>query len=174
MPRCPVCVTPLTRTNLPIPRFDCSSCLGTWMRQMAMLKWIRQPGSPPGSVADMAALVAETDKSKKIRCPECNVDMIYERYQPLVPLNIDRCPKCQGIWMDGGKANLLWALYHELTTSDDPEVVKRREAMARLGTLDLAMQNEKEHLKQEAQIARQNTSVFRKISLGGPPISPTP
>jgi Zn-finger nucleic acid-binding protein len=35
--------------------------------------------------------------SDRIRCPQCNVDMVNTKFQQI---EIDRCPQCKGIWFD--------------------------------------------------------------------------
>jgi len=39
-----------------------------------------------------------------MKCPKCGIDLEEVKYQEVM---IDRCNKCQGIWLDAGELDLL-------------------------------------------------------------------
>ena len=65
--------------------------------------------------------------------------MTVDRLNPLVPVPIQICRKCNGAWLDVGKRPLLQRLYYELTNSQDPEVIALRD---KFGIANMNMQVE--------------------------------
>jgi hypothetical protein len=51
----------------------------------------------------------------------------------MIPVTIDRCRHCNQIWLDTGEYNLVRRLYVEMMTSDDPQIVRLREKVGRVG-----------------------------------------
>jgi len=86
--------------------------------------------SEQSPLADLAAIVAESDSKKPLRCPECEKMMRKDRYQQMIPVMVDRCKQCDRIWLDTGELHLLRRLYFELATSSDPQIVSLREKVA--------------------------------------------
>ncbi len=51
------------------------------------------------------AQLAERQKHS-MKCPRCGADLVTEDYQGI---QIDRCPECNGMWLDEGEVNQLVA-----------------------------------------------------------------
>ena len=134
MPRCPICTTALTRVDEDgIRSQTCGGCFGTWIGKIALTRLTRLP--LPEALAnqpleELAALVTESNTKRLVRCPECMINMTKDRFHPLIPVNLDRCSKCQGFWLDAGELSLLRRLCAELHKSDDPRIVRLREKIA--------------------------------------------
>src|SRR5689334_21371946 len=112
MARCPGCNTPLTRVEEDQLRLQtCSNCFGTWIKQGMLGLVVRNPavmveaGEKP-RIEDLAATVSESDTKGVLKCPECLCAMRKGRFHQLIPINIDQCPKCLGIWLDVGELPL--------------------------------------------------------------------
>jgi len=141
MPRCPGCNTLMTRTEEHTVRIlTCSNCFGNWIAYPALLRLIRPVAAPAEAGAEdasaeptlqeLAAIVVESNTTKRLRCPECHVELRKDRMHPMVPVEIDRCPRCQYVWLDVGELPLLKRLYQELQSSTDPRVMQLREKIA--------------------------------------------
>jgi Zn-finger nucleic acid-binding protein len=113
---------------------SCPNCFGTWICDIALLRRVRldaaASSAPQTSLADLAEVVAASDSKEPLRCPQCEKPMIKDRYHPMIPVQIDRCKPCGYVWLDTGELSLIRQLYIELMTSDDPEIVQRRDKVA--------------------------------------------
>ena len=134
MPRCPSCFVPMTRVEESgIKSCSCPNCFGNWMTDMALMRTVRLAGEATAesvSIAELAETVNAADTKKKLRCPQCEKEMLKDKFHPMIPVGIDRCRACSMIWLDAGELALLRALYRELMTSEDPELVRRRDKIA--------------------------------------------
>ena len=97
---------------------------------------------PTASLVDLAVLVKESNTGRPLRCPECQQLMRIGRVHMMIPVNVQFCDPCQGVWLDVGKLPLLHRLYYELLHSTDPKIIELRERLA-LADLKLEMTNEK-------------------------------
>jgi Zn-finger nucleic acid-binding protein len=94
--------------------------------------------------------------------------MVKEQFKHWPEIRIDRCPKCNGIWLDRGeleKCQIYWEY-----AQDHPEEWKNADLIARQSLLDAELQNRKADLRQqmeEAEEARRMGS-FGATSLGDP------
>jgi Zn-finger nucleic acid-binding protein len=134
MPRCPSCFVPLARAmESGVKQHTCPNCFGHWMNTLALTRLVRLGVNEPEaevSLVDLAETVAASDNRQAVRCAECEKEMMKDSFHPMIPVRIDKCRKCNTVWLDAGEYALLRALYRELMTSDDPEIVRRREKVA--------------------------------------------
>ncbi len=156
MPRCPSCfviMTDVMEGNFHVK--TCSSCFGEWVSRPALMHLVRTPppiaaapaedvelagaSSEPPDIRSLAALAMESDTKKAMQCPDCHLQMNIDRLNPLIPVPIQMCKKCNGIWLDVGKRPLLQRLYYELTTTTDPKIVALRD---KLGIANMTMQSD--------------------------------
>ena len=158
--RCPKCLEMLTIVDRNgIRARECPSCFGSFLAEIALKRMTRlqvtqqapasqnDPASPAitdasnsgPSIAELAELVAESNSKERLRCPECTVEMTKNRVHPLIPVEIDTCPKCKSSWPDAGELALIQKLYFALQNSDDPKIVRLREKIAGIN-LDMANQ----------------------------------
>jgi Zn-finger nucleic acid-binding protein len=137
---------------------SCPQCYGVWIPHVALLRranidaarahaHLGEPAAdhaeagtptapaveaPTASLEDLAAVVAETNSKKELRCPSCNKMLQKDRFHPLIPVMIDRCKPCGCSWLDAGEMPMIRRLYAELMSSDDPKVVELRQKTAGL------------------------------------------
>lgn len=145
MPRCPSCHAPMTRVEQDgLHWCACGSCFGTWISNLALLRRLRdaaQPSAGPApdtaagsgqeaTLADLAQTVSVSNTREILHCPACEKPMAKDRIHPMIPVEIDRCKICGYTWLDAGEMELMRRLYRELMTSDDPEIVRRRDKIA--------------------------------------------
>ena len=55
-----------------------------------------------------AKMLAEREAAERrthyMKCPKCGADLATEAYEGV---QLDRCPECQGVWLDAGELELL-------------------------------------------------------------------
>lgn len=81
----------------------CESCGGLWLDRLELARF-EQPDSVLGE-AMLAHLsqfpVAIVDRSARLRCPRHPGVVIMRRaFSTAVPVEIDECPQCGGVWLD--------------------------------------------------------------------------
>lgn len=153
--RCPKCCQVLTLVESDGVRYrQCTGCFGCCVGEVGLKRLTRlealktknaqpAPMSSPqaalstqtgeASLADLAVLVSESNTRKDLRCPSCEAVMRKSKVHPMVPVQIDMCPKCKSAWLDAGEMKLIQKLYSELQNSDDPQIVALREKIGRVG-----------------------------------------
>jgi len=163
MPRCPSCFTPLTRVvENDIKSAVCPNCFGTWLNTGALLRKARGEArdlaggvAPSGgpSLSELADIVHTSDSHDMLRCGECEKPMVKEQFHPMIPVQVDRCPRCNTIWLDAGELPLIRRLYAELMNSTDPEIQRRRDKVARVAAelqgRKIAQQQERDRLQRD-------------------------
>ena len=102
--KCPRSSFPLTRLRVGgIDTDVCEDCGGLWLDRIELARF-EDPNSVFGD-----ALVAHLrqfpptllDHSIRLTCPRHpQVVMLRRRFSPVVPVEIDECPECGGIWLD--------------------------------------------------------------------------
>jgi Zn-finger nucleic acid-binding protein len=101
--QCPVCNAELRQTDLGeyglVVLDVCPQCQGIWFDKGEL---DRLDGSVWVNVEEHTFHEVEGDH-KKATCPRCNVSL-----EPLSPhdvedLIVDRCPSCEGFWLDKGE-----------------------------------------------------------------------
>jgi len=137
MPRCPSCNKLMTHSTQENVRLNtCPGCFGIWIEKIALNRLARTPapppadGSPEQSLQELAEIVVESNTKGRLHCPVCPVDLVKDRYHPLIPVEVDRCPKCAAVWLDVGELPLLRRLFAELQSSTDPQVMALRDKVA--------------------------------------------
>ncbi len=96
----------------------CLSCRGTWFDTGELELVTELAGAEPGRLE--AVLSQSGGQTGKLRCPRCRRRMIASTIGTNPPIEVDRCPAGDGIWLDAGE---LAAVVHELG-------VERGEAVA--------------------------------------------
>lgn len=87
----------------------CLSCKGTWFDAGELELVAELAGTRPGRLESV--LRAAGGESGKLRCPRCRGKMIVSVIGGGQPIEIDRCPQGEGIWLDAGE---LAAVVREL------------------------------------------------------------
>jgi Zn-finger nucleic acid-binding protein len=108
---CPRCAASLVRLRIGGVDTDvCEACGGLWLDRNELARFDRP------DVAFGDALVAHlrqfptalVDHSVRLRCPHHpRVVMLRRPYSSLVPVEIDHCPECGGIWLDADELDSI-------------------------------------------------------------------
>lgn len=104
---CPVCKIPLVETKLHGQQIDrCPKCKGIFfdkgeLESIIHIVELFQSVSINEKEIDT---VSSTEKERNFLCPHDNITM---KKEEIAGLTIDICPKCTGIWLDGGEITAL-------------------------------------------------------------------
>ena len=81
----------------------CEDCGGVWLDRLELARF-EDPVSAFGDalVAHLSQFSpALIDHSVRLRCPHHpDVVMLRRKYSAAIPIDIDECPQCGGIWLD--------------------------------------------------------------------------
>jgi len=134
MPRCPSCNKLMTHSTQENVRLNtCPGCFGIWIDKLALNRLARTPpppapdGTPELPLEELAAVVVESNTKERLHCPLCPGELVKQRYHALIPVEVDLCPRCGGVWLDVGELPLIRRLFAEFQTSTDPQVVALRD-----------------------------------------------
>jgi len=135
--RCPICKTPtVAKAQSGIMETRCPRCYGIWVSQTALRgiihRELENATDSDVSVPQLSEIVARADSTQVLYCPECHIALSKERVHPLVPVQVDHCPKCNYIWFDAAEQLLMLRLYREMINSDDPYLAEERRKLDRL------------------------------------------
>jgi Zn-finger nucleic acid-binding protein len=125
----------------------CGNCFGTWIDEVALMRRTRmdagresQTGENAGagvaaaasvpSLSELAEIVQTSNSREMLRCAVCEKPLLKERFHPMIPVEVDRCRECKCVFLDAGELALVRRLYVELMTTDDPEILRRRDKVA--------------------------------------------
>ncbi|MBN2448405.1 MAG: zf-TFIIB domain-containing protein [Phycisphaerae bacterium] len=155
MPRCPVCKDqcfPLKYENVPI--FQCGTCGGHWVDKVKLdrICAIREVEMPDAVKQKMMDIADESNSAQKLWCLSCGTEMVKEQFKYWDDIQIDRCPKCNRIWLDRGeleKCQIYWEYMQ-----DHPEEWEGKNLIERKALLDAEFAARRAALKDEAESAR--------------------
>ena len=109
--KCPACSSTLTERTAGALTVDIcdSGCGGIFFDRFelsqvdeatetegeALLKWA---GSTPSK---------KPDQSQRYRCPRCEMIMMRGLFKPQIPVTVDTCPQCAGVFVDHGELDSI-------------------------------------------------------------------
>jgi len=137
MPRCPVCRTQIDRIRYEgVPIFNCGSCGGHWVEKPRLdLILARREVQMPEPVQQKMMEIAEaSNTTERLMCLTCGKDMVKEPFKHWPEIQLDRCPKCNSIWLDRGeleKCQIYWEYLQ-----DHPDEWQNADVVARKALLD--------------------------------------
>jgi uncharacterized protein len=152
MPRCPVCKTQtelIKYENVPI--HSCGSCGGHWLSELKLGAIVerRDVAMPDAVKRKMVELADASNSTGELWCLGCGTAMAKEFFRGWPRIQLDRCPKCQGLWLDRGeleKCQIFWEYVR-----DHPEGEKS-EAALRVAALEAEWAHRRQ--EQHATLAR--------------------
>ena len=104
---CPRCIAPLTQLRVGGISTDiCENCGGLWLDRLELSRF-EDPDSVFGDalVAHLGQIPAAlVDHAARLRCPRhAGVVMLRRAFSRTIPIQIDECPECGGLWLDAGE-----------------------------------------------------------------------
>jgi Zn-finger nucleic acid-binding protein len=110
---CPDCIEPLIVYELEGVEIDrCLSCGGTWLDagELAMITEIA--GVEPGSLTRALENAREGERARR-RCPRCGKKLRIIHTGENASIELDRCPRGHGLWLDPGEMEAVIRSYAE-------------------------------------------------------------
>jgi Zn-finger nucleic acid-binding protein len=104
----------------------CSSCQGVWLDRGELERVQQTPtAADPRLASDINSVskayeMARQKALPRIVCPRCSTELAAREYAYCSQVLVDCCPRCGGIWLDGGELAVLeqfFALAHDEHTS---------------------------------------------------------
>lgn len=100
---CPECGEPLVAFELEGIEIDrCVTCGGTWLDAGELATITELSGAAPGRMREALA-AAKGRKAEKRRCPRCRAKLRVITIGEEEPIELDRCPRGHGLWLDRGE-----------------------------------------------------------------------
>ena len=136
IPDCPRCHVPMREIEAQSATIDrCERCQGTFFDQGEMFAAL-------GTTADTSYWdrpdVVSPVREGKLACPRCHARMLAQDVRHENDhAEIDRCARCQGIWLDPGEAERLMAIGGRMVETVLAEKRRARESLDRMGDVDL-------------------------------------
>jgi Zn-finger nucleic acid-binding protein len=87
----------------------CPACGGSWLDAGEMETIAEQAGARPGALARLLASAKAGDRGRR-HCPRCRARLrlaTVDAGTTGAPIEIDRCPRGHGLWLDRGEAARL-------------------------------------------------------------------
>ena len=108
-PRCQAALTPSTLGSVTID--VCDACGGHWYDagELERIRELDERPKEPGGVAPRWV----DSKHDAMSCPRCRRPLDTERYAYSSDLILDRCPNCNGMWVDAGELDRMDQLVAE-------------------------------------------------------------
>ncbi len=108
---CPDCREPLVVYELEGVEVDhCLACGGTWLDPGELEFLTEIEGVRSSELSQAMAAVKSGEKSKR-RCPRCRRRLRAVFLGQEKPVELDRCPRCRGLWLDRGEMDAVISLF---------------------------------------------------------------
>ena len=108
---CPRSSTPLTPLRIGGTSTDvCEDCGGVWLDRLELDRFETRDAVFGDALEAHLSQFPPTliDHSTRLRCPHhVDVTMLRRKFSPVVPVEIDECPACGGIWLDSDELALI-------------------------------------------------------------------
>lgn len=115
----------------------CGKCGGQFFDSGEMFRAFGIKADP--SYWDRPETGGEIKGNSKIGCPQCVIPLVIQdvKYDG-DHVEIDRCGKCGGVWLDKGEIEKIIAIGDKLQPVLDAETAKAKEELDKLGEVDFA------------------------------------
>jgi Zn-finger nucleic acid-binding protein len=164
MPRCPVCKTPTELIKYEgVPIHNCGGCGGHWLTDVKLDAIVarRDVVMPEPVQRQMIALADASNRPEELHCISCGTAMVKEPFKYWPDIQLDRCPKCNGLWLDRcelEKCQIYWE-----RMQDEPESPAAQRA-ARIGEVDAQLAGRQYELRDQ----KDRAEMVRRGRLGWP------
>jgi Zn-finger nucleic acid-binding protein len=147
-----------------VPIYNCGECGGHWLSEARLDVIVRRREYvlPEPVKRKMIEIADAANTSATLTCLTCGREMRKEQFKHWPEIQIDRCPKCNGIWLDRGeleKCQIYWEY-----AQDHPDEWENQDLVARQALLEAELQNRKAELRQQAEDAKE---AARHAAIGG-------
>lgn len=100
--KCPRDGDPLEREIFVGVEIDsCTGCDGTWLDKGEIGKIIGMQQDLMGGMQIKLEPLRDRGVGERLKCPRCeNIDLLAYYFSADKKLIVDRCPNCEGVWLD--------------------------------------------------------------------------
>jgi len=110
---CPVCGEALVVLELEGVEVDhCVECGGTWLDRGELELITGQAGVSTGRITEALERAGDGRRTDR-RCPRCGRKMQEITVGEERAVQLDRCPRGDGLWLDRGELKAVTAAFHE-------------------------------------------------------------
>jgi Zn-finger nucleic acid-binding protein len=93
--------------------YNCGECGGHWLSEarLDVIAKRREYVMPEPVKQKMIEIADASNTSETLTCRTCEKEMLKEQFKHWSDIQIDRCPQCDGIWLDRGeleKCQIYW------------------------------------------------------------------
>jgi Zn-finger nucleic acid-binding protein len=146
--------------------YNCGDCGGHWLSEarLDVIVKRREYQLPEPVKQKMLEIADASDTAGALMCLTCGRKMVKEQFKHWPDIQIDRCPKCDGIWLDRGeleKCQIYWEY-----AQDHAEEWEESDLVARRALLEARLQNRRAELRQEIEEAKE-TARYGGYGRGG-------
>lgn len=114
--RCPACQRPLSRLKAGTVLLDVchDGCGGIWFDRRELEKVNREHARPDDRVVEVSRNPSvRVDEHAARPCPRCEKITLEQKLYSLGSgVLLDRCPECQGVWLDHGELDKIRETLH--------------------------------------------------------------
>ena len=111
--KCPACEALLVTYELEGVEVDhCPSCGGTWLDSGELEAIVEQAGACPGRLSEALERSGEEGRTDR-RCPRCGRKMREVAVGERPSVQLDRCPRGHGLWLDRGELKAVTEAFHD-------------------------------------------------------------
>lgn len=162
MPRCPVCrvqCDPISYEGTRI--YNCGSCGGHWLSaaRLDVILSRREITMPEPVQQKMMDIADASNSTQRLLCMTCGCEMVKEAFRYWDDIQIDRCRKCGGIWLDKGeleKCQIYWEY-----AQDHPEQWENADTITRKALLCAQLDQQRRDLRRRADEINENVRRWR-------------
>lgn len=164
MPRCPVCKDLCARTRYEeVPLYQCGQCGGYWLTyvQLDRICSRREIQMPEPVQQKMMDLADASNSTQTLWCLGCGKEMIKEQFKFWDDIQLDRCPKCNGVWLDCGeleKCQIYWEY-----AQDNPDQWENRDAYERSQLLQAEWMNRQAEVQRDPNANRPHPGYWGEL-----------
>lgn len=120
--KCPACGNQLVQMTVQDVTLDVcqGGCTGIWFDSFELKKF-DEAHEPAGELLEIASdLDVVVDKTRRYHCPKC-ADIVMARHFFTVKheIEVDECPGCAGIWLDGGELKMIRSQFDSEAARDE-------------------------------------------------------
>ena len=86
----------------------CELCDGVWLDAGELTRLAHTTADLP-TLPDKPTSIPSPQRASRFNCPRCQRSMEQRPYSDENPILIDRCPSCQGVWLDRGELQEIYS-----------------------------------------------------------------
>jgi uncharacterized protein len=103
---CPACKKSMIVVEYKRIELDyCSNCFGVWFDSGELELLLESTQSTEKSAKEVCQPLQDKASETKRKCPICHQFMVQNHIGEKLPVLIDICPTCDGLFFDGGELN---------------------------------------------------------------------